>query len=147
MKLTTTKMRKSRIASWSAWYDQSVVLCRSSCVTSLRIQCFWDWLNFIFKENVFQQLVLHLQIKILQATGLPQYLSNFVFCQYTFWDQRDPIIVAPEVDMSSSSTSTKDPQCMVVFDSCKVRWSPEIWRVELNDTMRCYIKAWVTYHC
>ncbi|XP_034427432.1 kinesin-like protein KIF13B isoform X2 [Hippoglossus hippoglossus] len=58
-------------------------------------------------------------IKILQATGLPQYLSNFVFCQYSFWDQSEPIIVAPEVDPSSSSPSTKDPHCMVVFDSCK----------------------------
>uniref|UniRef100_A0A8C5BDL8 Kinesin motor domain-containing protein n=1 Tax=Gadus morhua TaxID=8049 RepID=A0A8C5BDL8_GADMO len=35
-----------------------------------------------------------LQLKILQATGLPQYLSNFVFCQYSFWDQPEPIIVA-----------------------------------------------------
>ncbi|XP_041795436.1 kinesin-like protein KIF13B isoform X3 [Chelmon rostratus] len=58
-------------------------------------------------------------IKILQATGLPQYLSNFVFCQYAFWDQPEPIIVAPEVDPSTSSPSTKDPHCMVVFDSCK----------------------------
>ncbi|TTE07140.1 Kinesin-like protein KIF13B [Bagarius yarrelli] len=58
-------------------------------------------------------------IKILQATGLPQYLSNFVFCQYSFWDQAEPIIVAPEVDPSASSPSSKDPHCMVVFDSCK----------------------------
>ncbi|TNN58787.1 Kinesin-like protein KIF13B [Liparis tanakae] len=58
-------------------------------------------------------------IKILQATGLPQYLSNFVFCQYSFWDQPEPIIVAPEVDPASSSPGAKDPHCMVVFDSCK----------------------------
>ncbi|XP_057709910.1 kinesin-like protein KIF13B isoform X2 [Corythoichthys intestinalis] len=58
-------------------------------------------------------------IKILQATGLPQHLSNFVFCQYSFWDQPEPIIVAPEVDPSSSSPGSKDPHCMVVFDSCK----------------------------
>ncbi|KAF7704029.1 kinesin-like protein KIF13B isoform X3 [Silurus meridionalis] len=58
-------------------------------------------------------------IKILQATGLPQYLSNFVFCQYSFWDQAEPIIVAPEVDPSATSPTSKDPHCMVVFDSCK----------------------------
>ncbi|XP_053488185.1 kinesin-like protein KIF13B isoform X2 [Ictalurus furcatus] len=58
-------------------------------------------------------------IKILQATGLPQYLSNFVFCQYSFWDQAEPIIVAPEVDPSASSPCSGDPHCMVVFDSCK----------------------------
>ncbi|XP_035278746.1 kinesin-like protein KIF13B isoform X3 [Anguilla anguilla] len=58
-------------------------------------------------------------VKILQATGLPRYLSNFVFCQYSFWDQEEPIIVAPEVDPSASSPTSKDPHCMVVFDSCK----------------------------
>ncbi|XP_028816320.1 kinesin-like protein KIF13B isoform X3 [Denticeps clupeoides] len=58
-------------------------------------------------------------IKILQATGLPQYLSNFVFCQYSFWDMPEPIIVAPEVDPSATSPQSKDPHCMVVFDSCK----------------------------
>ncbi|KAK1890629.1 Kinesin-like protein KIF13B [Dissostichus eleginoides] len=49
-------------------------------------------------------------LKILQATGLPQYLSNFVFCQYSFWDQPEPIIVAPE---------HKRPTLHGGFDSCK----------------------------
>ncbi|KAG7461150.1 hypothetical protein MATL_G00206910 [Megalops atlanticus] len=70
-------------------------------------------------EGEMQERKLVCMIKILQATGLPQYLSNFVFCQYSFWDQVEPIIVAPEVDPSASSPSSKDPQCMVVFDSCK----------------------------
>uniref|UniRef100_UPI00398F2433 kinesin-like protein KIF13B isoform X2 n=1 Tax=Pristiophorus japonicus TaxID=55135 RepID=UPI00398F2433 len=59
------------------------------------------------------------RIKILQATGLPRHLSNFVFCQYTFWDQAEPILVAPEVDPSSLTPTGKDPECMVVFDHCK----------------------------
>ncbi|XP_068174218.1 kinesin-like protein KIF13B [Antennarius striatus] len=71
------------------------------------------------QDTELQDRKLVCMIKILQATGLPQYLSNFVFCQYSFWDQPEPIIVAPEVDPSSSSPSTKDPHCMVVFDSCK----------------------------
>uniref|UniRef100_G3PPM0 Kinesin family member 13Ba n=1 Tax=Gasterosteus aculeatus aculeatus TaxID=481459 RepID=G3PPM0_GASAC len=54
-----------------------------------------------------------------ERSKLSLYLSNFVFCQYSFWDQPEPIIVAPEVDPASSSPSTKDPHCMVVFDSCK----------------------------
>ncbi|XP_061748223.1 kinesin-like protein KIF13B isoform X2 [Nerophis ophidion] len=70
-------------------------------------------------DSEIQDRKLVCMIKILQATGLPQYLSNFVFCQYSFWDQPEPIIVGPEVDPSSSSPSTKDPHCMVVFDSCK----------------------------
>ncbi|KAG8506306.1 Kinesin-like protein KIF13B [Galemys pyrenaicus] len=57
------------------------------------------------------------QVKILQATGLPQHLSHFVFCKYSFWDQQEPVVVAPEVDTSSSPMS-KEPQCMVVFDHC-----------------------------
>uniref|UniRef100_H3D2X5 Kinesin family member 13Ba n=1 Tax=Tetraodon nigroviridis TaxID=99883 RepID=H3D2X5_TETNG len=71
------------------------------------------------QDAEIQDRKLVCMIKILQATGLPQHLSNFVFCQYTFWDQPEPVIVAPEVDMPSSSASTKDPHCMVVFDSCK----------------------------
>ncbi|XP_023592510.1 kinesin-like protein KIF13B [Trichechus manatus latirostris] len=65
------------------------------------------------KETQENKLVC--MVKILQATGLPQHLSHFVFCKYNFWDQQEPVIVAPEVDTSSSPVS-KEPQCMVVFD-------------------------------
>uniref|UniRef100_A0A8C8J9Y4 Kinesin family member 13Ba n=1 Tax=Oncorhynchus tshawytscha TaxID=74940 RepID=A0A8C8J9Y4_ONCTS len=71
-------------------------------------------------DGEVQERKLVCMIKILQATGLPQYLSNFVFCQYSFWDQAEPVIVAPEVDPSASSPSSKDAHCMVVFDSCKM---------------------------
>ncbi|XP_057403814.1 kinesin-like protein KIF13B isoform X2 [Balaenoptera acutorostrata] len=64
-----------------------------------------------------QESRLVCMVKILQATGLPQHLSHFVFCKYNFWDQQEPVIVAPEVDTSSSPVS-KEPQCMVVFDHC-----------------------------
>uniref|UniRef100_G3TX86 Kinesin family member 13B n=1 Tax=Loxodonta africana TaxID=9785 RepID=G3TX86_LOXAF len=64
-----------------------------------------------------QENKLVCMVKILQATGLPQHLSHFVFCKYNFWDQQEPMIVAPEVDTSSSPVS-KEPQCMVVFDHC-----------------------------
>ncbi|XP_029452756.1 kinesin-like protein KIF13B [Rhinatrema bivittatum] len=70
-------------------------------------------------ESDTQERRLVCMIKILQATGLPQHLSNFVFCMYTFWDQPEPVMVAPEVDPSSSSPISKEPQCMVVFDHCK----------------------------
>ncbi|NWJ11216.1 KI13B protein, partial [Crypturellus undulatus] len=68
-------------------------------------------------ENDIQERKLVCMIKILQATGLPQHLSNFVFCKYTFWDQLEPVNVAPEVD-PSLSPSSKEPRCMVVFDHC-----------------------------
>ncbi|XP_067844682.1 kinesin-like protein KIF13B isoform X2 [Heptranchias perlo] len=70
-------------------------------------------------ESETQEREIICRIKILQATGLPRHLSNFVFCQYTFWDQTEPIMVAPEVDPASLSPTGKDPECMVVFDHCK----------------------------
>uniref|UniRef100_A0A8C9SWK0 Kinesin family member 13B n=1 Tax=Scleropages formosus TaxID=113540 RepID=A0A8C9SWK0_SCLFO len=69
-------------------------------------------------EGEAQERKLVCMIKVLQATGLPRYLSSFVFCMYSFWDQDERIIVVPEVD-PTASPSSKDPQCMVVFDSCK----------------------------
>nr|XP_060610644.1 kinesin-like protein KIF13B [Anolis sagrei ordinatus] len=70
-----------------------------------------------FSENDLQENKLVCMIKILQATGLPQHLSNFVFCKYSFWDQLEPVTVAPEMDPSLSPVS-KEPRCMVVFDHC-----------------------------
>lgn len=60
------------------------------------------------------------QVKILQATGLPRHLSNFVFCHYHFWGLEEPVFTAPEVGSSGLSSASKDPQCTVVFDSTKV---------------------------
>nr|XP_061806796.1 kinesin-like protein KIF13B [Nerophis lumbriciformis] len=58
-------------------------------------------------------------VKILQATGLPRHLSNFVFCQYHFCGQTEPIFIPPEMSRSQSPSASKDPQCTVVFDSSK----------------------------
>uniref|UniRef100_A0A7N8XJL5 Kinesin-like protein KIF13B n=1 Tax=Mastacembelus armatus TaxID=205130 RepID=A0A7N8XJL5_9TELE len=64
-----------------------------------------------------QERKLDCVVKILQATGLPRHLSNFVFCLYHFSGQEEPVFTAPEVATSSSSSASKDPQCTVVFDS------------------------------
>ncbi|XP_017157755.1 kinesin-like protein KIF13B isoform X4 [Poecilia reticulata] len=66
-----------------------------------------------------QERKLDCVVKILQATGLPRHLSNFVFCHYHFWGLEEPVFTAPEVGSSSSSSASKDPQCTVVFDSTK----------------------------
>ncbi|XP_061742268.1 kinesin-like protein KIF13B isoform X2 [Nerophis ophidion] len=58
-------------------------------------------------------------VKILQATGLPRHLSNFVFCQFHFWGQQEPTFIAPELTSSLSPTASRDPQCTVVFDISK----------------------------
>ncbi|XP_041815196.1 kinesin-like protein KIF13B isoform X2 [Chelmon rostratus] len=66
-----------------------------------------------------QERKLHCVVKILQANGLPRHLSNFVFCQYHFWGQEEPVFIAPEVAPSTSSSTSRDPHCTVVFDSAK----------------------------
>uniref|UniRef100_A0A6Q2YKM5 Kinesin family member 13Bb n=1 Tax=Esox lucius TaxID=8010 RepID=A0A6Q2YKM5_ESOLU len=58
-------------------------------------------------------------VRIIQATGLPRHLSNFVFCQYHFWGQEEPVFIAPEVEPSTPSTTSREPLCTVLFDSNK----------------------------
>ena len=43
---------------------------------------------------------------IKDAKGLPPALSNFVFCQYTFWGESEAISVAPVVDESFSESDS-----------------------------------------
>ncbi|XP_077366872.1 kinesin-like protein KIF13B isoform X2 [Festucalex cinctus] len=66
-----------------------------------------------------QERKLNCVVKILQATGLPRHLSNFVFCQYHFCGQAEPIFIPPEMARAPSPSASKDPQCTVVFDSSK----------------------------
>uniref|UniRef100_A0A7N6A5I1 Kinesin family member 13Bb n=1 Tax=Anabas testudineus TaxID=64144 RepID=A0A7N6A5I1_ANATE len=47
-----------------------------------------------------QERKLDCVVKILQATGLPRHLSNFVFCLYHFWGQEEP--VAKEISVPVS---------------------------------------------
>uniref|UniRef100_A0A8C7ME69 Kinesin family member 13B n=1 Tax=Oncorhynchus kisutch TaxID=8019 RepID=A0A8C7ME69_ONCKI len=58
-------------------------------------------------------------VRILQATGLPRHLCNFVFCQYHFWGQDEPVFIAPEVVPTPPSATSRDPLCTVLFDSSK----------------------------
>ncbi|KAK3542444.1 hypothetical protein QTP86_025898 [Hemibagrus guttatus] len=72
------------------------------------------------EESDAQERKLVCKIKVSQATGLPQNLSNFVFCQYDFWGQEEPVFIAPEVNLFTQSTpNSKEPHCSVPFDSCK----------------------------
>uniref|UniRef100_A0A8C0BGY4 Kinesin family member 13A n=1 Tax=Buteo japonicus TaxID=224669 RepID=A0A8C0BGY4_9AVES len=64
-----------------------------------------------------QQMML--VVKIKEATGLPPNLSNFVFCQYTFWDQCESTVAAPVVDPDVPSPQSKDAHFTVTFSHCK----------------------------
>ncbi|KAM6135226.1 kinesin-like protein KIF13A [Pterocles gutturalis] len=59
------------------------------------------------------------RVKIKEATGLPPNLSNFVFCQYTFWDQCESTVAAPVVDPDVPSPQSKDAHFTVTFSHCK----------------------------
>ncbi|XP_027730970.1 kinesin-like protein KIF13A isoform X5 [Vombatus ursinus] len=59
------------------------------------------------------------RVKIKEATGLPLNLSNFVFCQYTFWDQCGSTVAAPVVDPDVPSPQSKEPQFTVIFSHCE----------------------------
>uniref|UniRef100_A0AAQ6A8N8 Kinesin family member 13A n=1 Tax=Amphiprion ocellaris TaxID=80972 RepID=A0AAQ6A8N8_AMPOC len=55
-----------------------------------------------------------------RATGLPLNLSNFVFCQYTFWEHGEPTVAPPMVSPDRPSPRSPDAQFTVQFDHCKV---------------------------
>ncbi len=65
-------------------------------------------------------LVSLLQVRIREATGLPLNLSNFVFCQYTFWEHGEPTVAPPMVSPDKPSPRSPDAQFTVQFDHCKV---------------------------
>ncbi|KAL3888334.1 hypothetical protein ACJMK2_000704 [Sinanodonta woodiana] len=50
------------------------------------------------------------------AKGLPRELSHFVFCQYTFWGQEEPITVAPVINPEASSINPKKGTMSFRFD-------------------------------
>uniref|UniRef100_A0A8C0G4D6 Kinesin family member 13A n=1 Tax=Chelonoidis abingdonii TaxID=106734 RepID=A0A8C0G4D6_CHEAB len=70
-------------------------------------------------ENSSEMSVYLTQVKIKEATGLPLNLSNFVFCQYAFWDQCESTVAAPVVDPDVPSPQSKEAQFTVTFSHCK----------------------------
>ncbi|XP_015743489.1 kinesin-like protein KIF13A isoform X8 [Python bivittatus] len=70
-------------------------------------------------EIIHRPKKLTCRVKIKEATGLPLNLSNFVFCQYTFWDQCESTVAAPVVDPDVPSPLGKDVQFTVTFSHCR----------------------------
>nr|XP_020654244.1 kinesin-like protein KIF13A isoform X3 [Pogona vitticeps] len=70
-------------------------------------------------EIIHRPKKLTCRVKIKEATGLPLNLSNFVFCQYTFWDQFESTVAAPIVDPDVSLPLSKDAQFTVTFSHCR----------------------------
>uniref|UniRef100_H3DM37 Kinesin family member 13A n=1 Tax=Tetraodon nigroviridis TaxID=99883 RepID=H3DM37_TETNG len=70
-------------------------------------------------EIVHMAKRLTCRVRIREATGLPLNLSNFVFCQYTFWEQLEPAVAPPMVSPDRPSPRSPDAQFTVQFDHCK----------------------------
>uniref|UniRef100_A0A7N8X7A9 Kinesin family member 13A n=1 Tax=Mastacembelus armatus TaxID=205130 RepID=A0A7N8X7A9_9TELE len=62
--------------------------------------------------------IVHM-VRIREATGLPLNLSNFVFCQYTFWEHGEPTVAPPMVSPDRPSPRSPDAQFTVQFNHCK----------------------------
>ncbi|XP_026989078.2 kinesin-like protein KIF13A isoform X2 [Tachysurus fulvidraco] len=70
-------------------------------------------------ELVHMAKKLTCRVRIRKATGLPLNLSNFVFCQYTFWEQAEPAVAPPMVSPDTPTSHSADAQFTVLFDHCK----------------------------
>lgn len=56
-----------------------------------------------------------IQVRIKKATGLPPSLSHFVFCQYNFWSQMEPVVVPPMFDPNEAESNTVHKPESLVF--------------------------------
>nr|XP_019948942.1 PREDICTED: kinesin-like protein KIF13A isoform X5 [Paralichthys olivaceus] len=70
-------------------------------------------------EIVHMAKRLTCRVRIREATGLPLNLSNFVFCQYTFWEHGEPTVAPPMVSPDRPSPRSPEAQFTVEFDHCK----------------------------
>ncbi|XP_056617812.1 kinesin-like protein KIF13A isoform X3 [Triplophysa dalaica] len=70
-------------------------------------------------EIVHMAKKLTCRVRIREATGLPLNLSNFVFCQYMFWEQPEPTVAPPMVSPDTPSPRTPDSEFTVRFDHCR----------------------------
>ncbi|XP_075220928.1 kinesin heavy chain 73 [Lycorma delicatula] len=60
------------------------------------------------EEEIPSSTHVTVRVSIKQATGLPLSLSNFVFCQYSFWNHPETIAVPPVVNPDHLITTHRD---------------------------------------
>ena len=54
-----------------------------------------------YDKEIDSQNQIVCQVSIKQATGLPLSLSNFVFCQYTFWGYQEAVVPVVNSDLTA----------------------------------------------
>ncbi|XP_073985612.1 kinesin heavy chain 73 isoform X1 [Rhodnius prolixus] len=72
-------------------------------------------------ENEGAPSLVTIKVTIKQASGLPPSLSNFVFCQYTFWTHPESIAVPPKMnpDPTLLQKRTNNDSMTFTFDHTK----------------------------
>ncbi|KIH54150.1 hypothetical protein ANCDUO_15708 [Ancylostoma duodenale] len=73
----------------------------------------------VFLEVLFHDMKLDYQVRIKKASSLPESLSHFVFCQYSFFNLTEMLVVAPVFDPTQTSES-QTQAATFVFDHEKV---------------------------
>lgn len=70
----------------------------------------------------------HMQISVVEATtGLPKEYCHYVFCQYRFWNQEEPMIIPPLVQ----SITEKLADGVQKFEHYQVQ--PHFWTTLLQS--------------
>uniref|UniRef100_A0A8C4F9P0 Kinesin family member 13A n=1 Tax=Dicentrarchus labrax TaxID=13489 RepID=A0A8C4F9P0_DICLA len=85
--------------------------------------------------------IVHM-VRVREATGLPLNLSNFVFCQYTFWEHGEPAVAPPMVSPDRPSPRSPDAQFTVQFDHCKVSETVLLIFLEFISDGALAIEVW-----
>ncbi|XP_077077762.1 kinesin-like protein KIF13A isoform X7 [Siphateles boraxobius] len=70
-------------------------------------------------EIVHMARKLTCRVRIREASGLPINLSNFVFCQYSFWEQSEPAVAPPMISPDTPTPRTPDAEFTVRFHHCR----------------------------
>jgi len=93
--------------------------CIFKCLLTVKmLERVFEWYyDVVETRNVY----ITWQVGIKEARGLPPVLSNYVFCQYTFWTH-PPTTVPSVITPDDSVVSRKRPDEVVVsFNHSQVR--------------------------
>uniref|UniRef100_A0A8C4FCA0 Kinesin family member 13A n=1 Tax=Dicentrarchus labrax TaxID=13489 RepID=A0A8C4FCA0_DICLA len=94
------------------------------------------------ESSCYERLTCRVKRLFLEATGLPLNLSNFVFCQYTFWEHGEPAVAPPMVSPDRPSPRSPDAQFTVQFDHCKVSETVLLIFLEFISDGALAIEVW-----
>ena len=87
----------------------------------------WDahfFAEFENRQSSFDS-IYHSQVEIKKATNLPQELSNFVFCQYSFYERPEVVVASHEQhtqQFNDTNANCAAANTTITFNSANVRF-------------------------